>query len=147
MSFLVNNLRKFKVVTFDCTNTLFYFKKPPELQYLITAESFGLKKENFDKNLMKANFRKQFKELQQKHPNFGKNSISYEGWWMQLVTNVFMHSSREEIDKKVLNSVALKLINQYKSNECWGKFEKSNELIQAFKDAGKVVGVISLVLF
>lgn len=143
MKFLATNLRKFKVVTFDCTNTLFFFKKPPEQQYLITAKTFGLKSENFDMNLMKVNFRKQFKELQISHPNFGKNSIQYNEWWRTLVSNVFTESSREKIDPKVLEPIAASLINQYKSRECWGKFEKTNELIQGLKDAGKIVGVIS----
>lgn len=143
MNILANNLKKIKVITFDCTNTLFYFKKPPELQYLKTAESFGLKSEIFDKDLMKVHFRQQFKELQQNHPNFGRDSIAYESWWKKLVINVLSLSSREKIDEILLESVASKLISQYKSKECYGKFEKSNELIKAFKDAGKVVGIIS----
>lgn len=143
MNHLANNFRKFKIVTFDLTNTLLYFKKPPELQYLKTAESFGLKTENFDRNLMKVNFRKIFKELQQKYPNFGRDSIAYQEWWKMLVMNVFTETSRDKIDKNLLESVALKLISQYKSQECWGKFNKSNELIESLKDSGKCVGVIS----
>lgn len=143
MQILAKNLKKFKVITFDCTNTLFYFKTPPEVQYIKTAGTFGVPEETFDKNLMKLNFRKQFKELHQKYPNFGRNSISYQNWWELLVLNVFMHSSHEPIAKKILEPVALKLIDQYKTQECWGKFDKANELITALKDAGKVVGVIS----
>ena len=143
MQTLVKNLRKFKVVTFDCTNTLFYFKNPPEVQYLKTAESFGLSENLFDKNLMKQNFRKQFKEMNEIYPNFGKDSIAYQNWWNVLVLNVFLNSSRETISKTKLEPIAMKLIDQYRTKECWGKFEKSNELIQALKDAGKTVGVIS----
>lgn len=143
MQTLANNLRKFKVVTFDCTNTLFYFKRPPDVQYVKTAEAFGLPAEIFDKNLMKLNFRKQFKELHQKYPNFGRETIAYQRWWTKLVQNVFTLSSHEPLDHKILEPIALKLIHQYKTKECWGKFEKANELIAALKDAGKIVGVIS----
>lgn len=143
MKFLVNNLRKFKVITFDCTNTLLYFRNPPELQYLKTASAFGVREDSFDRSLMKVNFRKEFKELHEKYPNFGKGSITYEQWWEQLVINVFTQSSREKIDVKRLVPIASKLIHQYKTKECWAKFDKTNQLITALKDAGKVVGVIS----
>lgn len=143
MSFLAKNLQKFKVVTFDCTDTLLYFRKRPEVQYLKTAADFGFPEDRFDKNLMKLNFRKQFKELHNKYPNFGQGSIAYQKWWQQLVINVFTQSSREQVDVKRLEPVALKLIHQYKTNECWEKFDKSNELITAVKNAGKVVGIIS----
>lgn len=142
---LASNLRRFKIITFDCTNTLFYFKSPPEIQYLKTASSFGLAN-HFDADLMKENFRKQFKELNEKHPNFGRHTISHKDWWKELVINVFKKSSRDEIDEKFLEQlepVALKLIDQYRTKECWGKFEKTDELISALKDIGKTVGVIA----
>lgn len=143
MQVLAKNLKRFKIVTFDCTNTLFYFKNPPEVQYLKTAELFGLKKELFDKNLMKKNFRKQFKELNQTYPNFGRDSISYKRWWELLVLNVFANSSHEPIKKEIFMPIATKLFDQYKTKDCWEKFDKANELITALKDAGKIVGVIS----
>lgn len=92
---------------------------------------------------MKQNFRKNFKKLNQKYPNFGQNTISYHKWWEQLVINVIVQSSGVEIDKSTLQKVASTLIDQFSTKECWGKFEKSNELIAALKDAGKTVGVIS----
>lgn len=143
MAMLAKNLNKFKLVTFDCTNTLLYFKNPPEIQYLKTAATFGIPEENFDKNAMKVNFRKQFKELHMKYPNFGRDSIDYKNWWKQLVTNVFMQSSREPLDPVALEPIATKLIQQFQTRECWEKFQRSDELITALKDAGKVVGVIS----
>lgn len=140
---LANNFKRFKVITFDCTNTLFYFRNPPEVQYVKTAAKFGIDQSNFDPNLMRTNFRKQFKELNQKYPNFGRDSISYLKWWEKLVMNVFTQSSREPLNRGLLETVATKLICQFKTKECWGKFEKSNEIISALKDAGKTVGVIS----
>lgn len=159
---LATNLRRFKVITFDCTNTILFFKNPPEIQYvkvcencvaeharkllnffLKTAAEHGIPSEVFDKDLLRVNFRKEFKELQKTHPNFGERSIKYEKWWQQLVINVLTQSSREAIDPKLLEPVAKKLIGQYQTRECWGKFPKSNELINGLKDAGKTVGVIS----
>lgn len=143
MKILANNFRRFKLITFDCTNTLFYFKSPPEVQYLRTAVAHGIGEESFDKDLMKLNFRKCFKELNQKHPNFGRNTISHHKWWEQLVVNVLVQSSRVVLERQTLVQIASKLIQQFSTRECWGKFDKSNELITALKAAGKTVGVIS----
>lgn len=92
---------------------------------------------------MKANFRKQFKELNKIHPNFGRNSISFQKWWETLVTNVFVDSSHEQLDPELLKPIARKLIQQYTTKECWEKFHRSDELISDLKKLGKVVGVIS----
>lgn len=137
------NLRRFKVVTFDCTDTILFFKNPPNVQYLKTAAEYGFKPEVFDREKIKLNFRNDFKDMQARHPNFGRDSISYVKWWQQLVINVLMQSSREKIDSTLLEPVAMRLIEQYRTRECWEKFPKSNELIDALKEAGKTVGVIS----
>lgn len=113
------------------------------MQYLRTAVEHGIGEHHIDKDLMKQNFRKNFKELNQKYPNFGANSISYHKWWEHLVVNVLVQSSRVNIDNSTLQKVASKLIEQFTTKECWGKFEKSNELIVALKGLGKTVGVIS----
>lgn len=144
MKILANNLKRFKLITFDCTNTLLFFRNSPEVQYLRTASNFGIAEENFDKNLMLQNFRKTFKEMQHKYPNFGEGSINFQSWWEQLVVNVFLKSSKNtEINSEKIKPVAKELIQLYQTKECWGKFNKSNELITALKDLGKTVGVIS----
>lgn len=143
MKFLLDNLRRFKLITFDSTGTLLYFKNPPHQQYLKTSAFFGLKTDLFDESKMKANFRSEFKQLNMKYPLFGRDTISYPIWWEQLVTNVLVKSSRQSLDAEKLSLIAKKLILQYQTDECWGKFDKSNELITAFKDAGKIVGVVS----
>ena len=143
MKILANNLKRFKVITFDVTNTILYFKSPPHVQYLKTAAEFGLAKEKFDVNLMKVNFRKQFKEMSKNHPNYGQQSIQYQKWWEQLVTNVFLNSCNESLDPQSVEPVVTKLIHQYKTRECWAKFSHTNELISEMKKLGKVVGAIS----
>lgn len=143
MKLLLSNLKRFKLITFDCTGTLLYFKNPPHKQYLKTAACFGLEEKIFDEALMKANFRSEFKALNGKYPMFGKDTISYEKWWEQLVRNVFEKSSRTPLDPAIFSTIAQELIFLYKTDQCWEKFAKSNELIAALKDAGKVVGVIS----
>lgn len=142
---LARNLKRIKLITFDCTNTLFYFKCPPEEQYLKTAHEMGIDRKQFDATQMTMNFRKHFKDLHDKYPNFARNSIGldYLDWWKMLVRNVLYDSSTCQLDHQKIDQVAMKLISQYKTKECWGKFEKSNELIESIKSIGVLVGIIS----
>jgi REG-2-like HAD superfamily hydrolase len=146
MKHLVNNFRKFKIITFDVTNTLLYFKKPPEIIYLDYAVKYGLKYGDFDKDLMKMNFRRKFKELNKLHGNFGqKTGFGYENWWKELVVGVFEDSLQPQvhIERSKLDNIAENLIQAYTTDECWGKFHKSDELIRELRAVGKCVGVIS----
>lgn len=82
---LARNLKNIKLITFDCTNTLLYFKNPPEKQYLITAAENGFHKEDFNPELMKKSFRKYFKDLNKEYPNFGTSTIGYLKWWEKVI--------------------------------------------------------------
>lgn len=84
---LARNLKNIKLITFDCTNTLLYFKNPPEKQYLITAAENGFHKEDFNPELMKKSFRKYFKDLNKEYPNFGTSTIGYLKWWEKVISD------------------------------------------------------------
>ncbi|CAO1395428.1 unnamed protein product [Diamesa serratosioi] len=137
------NLKNIKLITFDCTNTLLYFKNPPEKQYLITAAENGFHKEDFNPDLMKKSFRKYFKDLNKEYPNFGTSTIGYMKWWEKLVFNVFISSTSVDLDQVKLKNIASILINIYKTKECWEKFEKIDDLLMEMKKSGKIIGVIS----
>jgi REG-2-like HAD superfamily hydrolase len=112
--------------------------------YLKTAIEMGQKKEIFDPNVnMLGAFKKNFKSLKKEHPNFGSESIGYEKWWTRLVTQVLSEASRNQIVKKDLENIAKRLINKYETDECWEKFKKTDELIDALRKEKKVIGVIS----
>lgn len=141
---LSRNLKQFKLITFDCTNTLLYFKASPSEIYLKTAIEMGHKEENFDPNVdISGSFKKHFKSLKEEHPNFGSKSIGYEKWWTRLVTQVLSEASRNKISQSDLENVAKNLIRKYETEECWGKFNKTDELIGAIRKENKVLGVIS----
>jgi REG-2-like HAD superfamily hydrolase len=144
INMLARNLQRFKVITFDCTNTLLYFKIPPSEMYLKTALEMGEKQENFNENCdMMKSFRSNFKELNKSHPIFGKDSIGYNEWWTRLVTRVLKEASTNIINEDSCNKIAQKLIRKYETDECWAKFKKSEELLKAIKDQNKILGVIS----
>ncbi|KAG5683616.1 hypothetical protein PVAND_012889 [Polypedilum vanderplanki] len=142
---LARNLRKFKLITFDCTNTLFYFKKQPSETYLQAAiEVIGKeKKELFDPKIITSSFTENFREISKKFPNFGCGTIGYDSWWTMIVQNVLKDASHNKIDPKEFVKVAEKLIDLYETEKVYEKFEKANELINAIKKENKTVGVIS----
>ncbi|XP_063710049.1 rhythmically expressed gene 2 protein [Culicoides brevitarsis] len=142
MSFLSNNLRRFKLVTFDVTGTLLKFSKPPAVQYLETAETFGIK--TLSEDALAKSFRKNFRLMSRKYPNFGCNSsIDWFGWWRMLVMNTINDSSTVELNQNLVNNVAHKLIEQYETAECWTKIDHADEIIEKIRKARKEIGVIS----
>lgn len=139
---LSRNLSRFKLVTFDVTETLLKFSKPPAIQYKQTAETFGV--DTIDEHRAIAAFRKCFKELSKQYPNYGCGSdIDWREWWRRLVVKLLTLSSTKELDPIVLNQIALTLIEQYETSLCWEKYEKADEVVTKMRHVGKCVGVIS----
>lgn len=139
---LSRNLSRFKLVTFDITETLLKFRKPPALQYKQTAEEFGITTID-DTKLVNA-FRLSFKTLSKQYPNYGYGSeITWHEWWRQLVIQVLTLSSAETLCPYTVNAVAMTLIDKFETDECWEKYAKSNEIVTKMQEAGQRVGVIS----
>lgn len=139
---LIRNLSRFKVVTFDVTDTLMKFSNPPAVQYIETAKTFGITTVNEAK--LSTAFRKNFKRLAKEYPNFGYNSpINWHEWWRLLVVQTLNDASSTKLDEALVSNVACTLIDQYETPLCWTKFNKADELIASVKDAGKCVGIIS----
>lgn len=112
--------------------------------YLKTAIEMGHREEDFNPNIdMMKSFRNNFKNLNKHHPNFGKNTIGYNIWWTILVTEVLSEKSKKEVKQSAWEEVAQKLIHKYETDECWMKFNKSDEIIAAMKKEKKILGVIS----
>lgn len=138
------NLHRFKVITFDCTNTLLYFKVLPSQMYKDTAIKMGHKSEDFDNNVdMMKSFRNHFKNMSKHHPNFGRKTIGYNLWWTILVTEVLSEASSNRINQNSCEKIASELIRKYETDECWAKFKKTDEILRAIKKEGKILGVIS----
>lgn len=141
-SLLSKNLSRFRLITFDVTDTLLHFSKAPAEQYKETAETFGLL--TLDRELALAAFKPCFKELSQRYPNYGRGSeIDYKTWWITLVGDVLRKSSTSTLDEKKLQMAAEHLVKLYETSSCWRKFEAADELITSIKGAKKHVGVIS----
>ncbi|XP_017485744.1 PREDICTED: rhythmically expressed gene 2 protein-like [Rhagoletis zephyria] len=139
---LVKNLSRFKLVTFDITDTLLRFRKPPGVQYAETAAMMGVK--NLDPNRLQKVFRDEFKAMAKKYPNFGSNSkeISWQEWWVQLVHNVFKRID-DNLPQQQIRGISERLFEQYRSNQCYAHIEGNLELLETIRSTCKYVGVIS----
>jgi len=137
---LIKNLQKFKLVTFDLTDTLIKFKRHPGIEYASTAKSLGYR--NVDPDKITAQFSGNFKQMNNDYPNFGRNKISWETWWEMLIANIFKSAgiSLAESDIYVLCN---ELIDKYETDECWELQDGAVELIEKIKDSDKIVGIIS----
>lgn len=112
--------------------------------YLKTAIEMGHKVDNFDPNVdLNGSFKRNFKNLKKEFKNFGSDSIGYEEWWTRLVKQVLSEASNNKLTKDDCENVAKRLIKKFETEECWGKFNKTDELIMALRKENKVLGVIS----
>ncbi|KAH3674292.1 hypothetical protein WICPIJ_009603 [Wickerhamomyces pijperi] len=95
-----------KILTFDAFNTLFTPRLSVSEIYGQIAQTYNIK---HDTNRMISIFPQLYKTLNQKHPNYGKNTgISYEKWWFELIDGVYHdqleHPSYEAFRKDLYDS-------------------------------------------
>lgn len=140
MNQLSRNLSKFKLITFDVTDTLLKFKTHNSIIYCNVAKSLGY---HFDEKSVADNFKHQFKLMSQKYPNFGYNSqLHWTDWWRKLVVGIFQ-ATGTSIEKGELTKIADKLIEAYKTEQCWTKLDGVDEILNKFKAEHKTIGIIS----
>ncbi|KAI8120305.1 rhythmically expressed gene 2 protein [Lucilia cuprina] len=139
---LLQNLKRFRLITFDITETLIDFSRAPAVQYSKTAAQLGV--HVIDRRKLEQCFKQEFKAIEEKHPNFGLHSpnFTWQDWWSQLVYNIF-HCVDPNIEEAKLKELSEKLIKIYRTSECWRHMEGGLELIKCVRDADKKVGVIS----
>lgn len=89
---------RYKLITFDFTNTLMQFRLPPGEQYLKVAALNGI--EIKDKKKFQSQFKNAFKIMNAKHPNFGNSADSKKmiHWYVRNIKHniTYLHSSRAD---------------------------------------------------
>lgn len=140
MTKFVKNLQKFKLITFDVTDTLLKFKRAPGIEYAATAAALGLPNVNPDK--ITAQFAVNFKQMNSDYPNFGRNIMGWEQWWEKLIFNIFKSAGMTASEKDI-HRLANELIEKYETDECWEVQDGAVELIERIKDSDKIVAVVS----
>lgn len=137
------NLRRFKLVTFDVTDTLLSFRKPPAVEYNDAVRRLGFPA--ICEAKLSAQFRMHFKQMNAEFPNFGRGGstqLSWENWWRRLIVHV-LTGSGSTISNKDMRLVADHLIDRFETAECWDKEPSADELIGKIREHGLAVGIIS----
>ncbi|KAH8376306.1 hypothetical protein KR200_001759 [Drosophila serrata] len=137
----VQNLKRFRLVTFDVTDTLLRLEEPMR-HYQQKAADCGVT--GVDRGQLERCFRQQFSALSREHPNFGSQSpdLDWQQWWMQLVSRTFTCVD-DRLTPEQLAKIGHRLISHFRTNACWTHIEGARELVQHVRAAGKCVGVIS----
>lgn len=141
-SLLKQNLSRFKLISFDVTGTLLKLRYSPGVVYKkVACNEFGY---SMDDNQLDVRFRANFKSLIKEHPNFGLGRLPHwSDWWSMLVHRTFQDVSDAVIDPVHLQIIANKLIQLYETEECWTPTDNAIEFVNAMKDSGKLIGVIT----
>ncbi|XP_058442642.1 rhythmically expressed gene 2 protein-like [Malaya genurostris] len=137
---VARNLARFKLITFDVTDTLLKFSRPPEVQYALAARQHGCTEIN--EQALARSFRSHFKRMARSYPNFGKRSKDWVWWWRTLVINIF-RDSHDHIDEIMIHEVAEQLIENYKTRDCWTEVHLASEVMKIARIHCKQIGIIS----
>ncbi|KAL3283880.1 hypothetical protein HHI36_018049 [Cryptolaemus montrouzieri] len=140
MKMHIHKIFPFRLITFDVTNTILNFTADIGKIYSETGEKYGVK---CDPNELTQNFKRNYKVMNAKNPNFGQGTgISWQNWWNIVVNETFKNCHSDLSDSK-LNSISKDLIAEYKKSRCWKPAPGALDLLNYLKDRGVRLGVIS----
>lgn len=141
MSRIIQNLRQFKLVTFDITDTLLRFRRHPAIEYAKVAASLGYPEVNQEK--VNDQFKVQFKYMHSNYPNFGRTTdMNWKHWWEMLIIRIFQ-ASEPSLSKNEIKRISDRLIELYSSPEPWEKIQGADEIVTIARENVASVGVIS----
>ncbi|XP_067646201.1 rhythmically expressed gene 2 protein [Eurosta solidaginis] len=119
-------LSRFRLITFDVTNTLLKFRSSPGKQYGEIGALFGV---FCDTDELAKNFKSNWYLMNRKYPNFGRNSrVGWQQWWHELIGGTFSDSG-SLIPAEKLCDLANHLLELYKTSLCWQHCNGSIDLL------------------
>uniref|UniRef100_V5GW39 Reg-2-like protein n=1 Tax=Ixodes ricinus TaxID=34613 RepID=V5GW39_IXORI len=131
---------RFRLITFDATNTLLRFRESVGQAYSGVAHMYGV---TSDPKRLNASFRTEWKKMIAEHPNFGCGSgLTSQQWWSQLVRRTFLLSGCNAADS-LMTAIASHLYESYKTSNCWTPNNGSADVLENLKISGHKLGVIS----
>ncbi|EDW17807.1 rhythmically expressed gene 2 protein [Drosophila mojavensis] len=143
----MRSLNRFRLITFDVTNTLLQFRTSPGKQYGEIGALFGARCDNND---LAKNYKANWYKMNRDYPNFGVDTsprLEWQQWWRQLIAGTFAESGAAIPDEKLDNFVN-HLLELYKTTICWQPCNGSVDLLQQLRkhsltDNKLKVGVIA----
>ncbi|XP_068148430.1 rhythmically expressed gene 2 protein [Drosophila tropicalis] len=129
----MRSLKRFRLITFDVTNTLLQFRTSPGKQYGEIGALFGARCDNND---LAKNYKANWYKMNRDYPNFGRDSSSstttpkmeWQQWWRKLIAGTFAESGSGISDEK-LDNFTNHLLELYKTTICWQPCNGSIELL------------------
>ncbi|XP_050087047.1 rhythmically expressed gene 2 protein-like [Anopheles aquasalis] len=153
MNHLRKNLSRFRLITFDVTDTLLEYATPPECYYAqvingVLKPNLGL---TIDEQAIAHSFGRCFRVLKTQHPNFGcssppahldervPNVENWRWWWRTLVERVILDAAKRsanELPSGLLLRIADQLIEDYTRDAagvCWKKRPGVDDFLQQLR--------------
>ncbi|XP_035786580.1 rhythmically expressed gene 2 protein-like isoform X4 [Anopheles albimanus] len=157
MNHLRKNLSRFRLITFDVTDTLLEYATPPECYYAqvingVLKPNIGL---SIDQKAIANSFGSCFRVLKTQHPNFGCSTPArhidqrvdnWRWWWRTLVERVILDAAKRnanEIPSGLLLKIADQLIEDYTCDSagvCWKKRAGVDDFLQQLQATGRSIG-------
>ncbi|XP_013779408.1 rhythmically expressed gene 2 protein-like [Limulus polyphemus] len=132
---------RIRLATFDVTNTLLKFKIPIGEEYSQISKLYGIQS---DAAQLNAAFKRQWKILNQKHPNFGATTgLAPQTWWASLIVRVFHDAGYDYLDQKQLQAISRHLFKAYSTKVCWQMQRGTHSLLENLAKANVQLGIIS----
>lgn len=129
-----------KLVTFDVTGTILFFRTPIVEKYVATGLKYGIKA---DPAVLKNNFQETWDLFNVKHPNFGKNTgLGWQNWWTRFVERTFADFTQPGDEIKI-TKIADELLNFYETGDAFTIRPGTINLLGHLQNKGIKLGVIS----
>ncbi|XP_076346883.1 rhythmically expressed gene 2 protein-like isoform X1 [Tachypleus tridentatus] len=134
-------MKRIRLATFDVTNTLLKFKISIGEEYSQTSNLYGIQS---DAAQLNAAFKRQWKILNEQHPNFGATSgIEPQTWWTNMVGRTFHDAGYDYLNQTQLQTLARHLFKAYSTKTCWEIQRGTHTLLQNLAKANIQLGIIS----
>lgn len=121
--------------------TILDVSAPVGVHYSHVGAKFGL---HVSPELLNENFKILWRNMKNKHPNYGRHSgLGSKNWWKLLVHETFISSSQRTIDSVTLNNISHYLFEMYNHPEQWKCCDGAVDFIKHVYGKQIPMGVVS----
>ena len=139
--FFFYRMFRVKLVTFDVTGTLLQFRTSVYEQYAQAGKKFGIAA---DPEILKSNFKEEWRRLSEKHPNYGRfTGLLWEGWWVNMVKGTFKSYAKSHEDDVNISKTAEYLLRHFQTSQAWVVSKNAEDLLEFLKTSDVKLGIIS----